>query len=482
MWLRVCVAFGIGLGLILIGQRLRESDPQFGRVLSGGGIGVWFITGFAAYQLFELVPAIAAFAFMAAVTTLAFTLSVRQNAVPLALIGVLGGLGTPFLLRTAERGPAGAVVFLSFVVGGAMAIYVSRGWRPLLWTTVPGGWAAMVACLFQYRPDDPGNASPETASVARAVLQAGATYLWLVFAVVPMWRETVAVRSPAKWPRDGAIKDTSDLQLLATIAPVVALLMTVAVWELEKEMSGWIAGGGALAYTGVVLRARRADIFDGFLSSHIQAAIVLWTLFISLAFEGDTLMIGLASEAAVLHIIGSRSSRRSMSIWGHGIFLMIGFMTLTRIMGNVDGTPFLNRLALADLWVLIAGVTATFWMDRPGHRFAYRYPAHVLLLFLVVREFRHVTNGQGFVSAIWGTYAAGLIVAGLKQRIPKLRTVGLITLFVVIAKLIFIDLSEVKAIWRVLLFLGFGGGLLWLSYFFHNMSDREHGAGTDPER
>ena len=76
---------------------------------------------------------------------------------------------------------------------------------------------------------------------------------------------------------------------------------------------------------------------------------------------------------------------------------------------------------------------------------------------------------------------ASLIVAGLKRRMSRLRTVGLVTLFVAVAKLIFIDLSEVKAIWRVLLFLGFGGGLLWLSYYVHKMGDRERDRTTPPD-
>ena len=42
----------------------------------------------------------------------------------------------------------------------------------------------------------------------------------------------------------------------------------------------------------------------------------------------------------------------------------------------------------------------------------------------------------------------------------------MLTLLVVVAKLFIVDLSELEAVWRILLFLGFGGLLLLMSYFF----------------
>jgi uncharacterized membrane protein len=39
-------------------------------------------------------------------------------------------------------------------------------------------------------------------------------------------------------------------------------------------------------------------------------------------------------------------------------------------------------------------------------------------------------------------------------------------LLVVVGKLFLLDLTKLEAIWRVLLFLGFGGVFLILSYYF----------------
>jgi len=66
----------------------------------------------------------------------------------------------------------------------------------------------------------------------------------------------------------------------------------------------------------------------------------------------------------------------------------------------------------------------------------------------------------------WGFYGVTLMVAGLRRDLAELRIAGLGTLLLVVAKLFLVDLTEVKAIWRILLFLGFGGLFLFLSYYF----------------
>lgn len=69
-----------------------------------------------------------------------------------------------------------------------------------------------------------------------------------------------------------------------------------------------------------------------------------------------------------------------------------------------------------------------------------------------------------------------------------MRTVGLLTLLAVVAKLFVIDLRSLPAIWRVLLFIGFGGVFLALSYWFLSLDrsrmkmKKEEVAGPDESR
>jgi uncharacterized membrane protein len=56
------------------------------------------------------------------------------------------------------------------------------------------------------------------------------------------------------------------------------------------------------------------------------------------------------------------------------------------------------------------------------------------------------------------------------------------TLFIVAGKLFLVDLEEVEALWRVLLFVGFGGLFLSLSYYLQVLWRPGHGSAQESER
>ncbi len=66
-------------------------------------------------------------------------------------------------------------------------------------------------------------------------------------------------------------------------------------------------------------------------------------------------------------------------------------------------------------------------------------------------------------------------MAGLRLDRASLARGGMATLFVVVGKLFLVDLSEVEPVWRVVLFLGFGGLFLALSYYLQGLWRSEGG-------
>jgi uncharacterized membrane protein len=147
-WITPSVRVGIGLALgallVLLGLRVYADRRAFSQVLLGGGVGVFYITGYAAFQLYALVPYAAAFAFMASVTLMAMVLSLRQDGSALALIGTAGGLGTPFILYAGAGSVGGLVLYTSLILAGACGIYVYKGWTLLLLTAFAGTWTVFL--------------------------------------------------------------------------------------------------------------------------------------------------------------------------------------------------------------------------------------------------------------------------------------------------------------------------------------------------
>ncbi len=125
--------------------------------------------------------------------------------------------------------------------------------------------------------------------------------------------------------------------------------------------------------------------------------------------------------------------------------------------------------SLVDLGVILAFVVASRYVSNRQLTIGYRMVVHVALLAWFCRELSILSNGDAFVTIAWGLYAVGLLVAGLRSDRSWLMRVGMATLFLVVGKLFAWDLSGVDAIWRILLFLGFGGLFLGLGYYLRSL-------------
>ena len=145
--LRLLLGLVAGTAMLVIGLRLEGSRERYSQYLLGGAIAVFYLVGFASYELYELVPFAFAFAFMSATTVLAFVLAERQRLQSLALIGAAGGLATPFLITTGVANVPGLVAYTTLLLAGAGAIQFLRGWRTLFVLLGFGGLAVMALAV-----------------------------------------------------------------------------------------------------------------------------------------------------------------------------------------------------------------------------------------------------------------------------------------------------------------------------------------------
>jgi len=98
---RVQVSIGAlgGLALLGVAEYLRARGLRaYAFVLSGGGILILYLSIYASYNFYPLLDQPVAFLLMAAVTTVAVLLSVRLDALAVAILGLVGGFLTPVLI------------------------------------------------------------------------------------------------------------------------------------------------------------------------------------------------------------------------------------------------------------------------------------------------------------------------------------------------------------------------------------------------
>ena len=110
---RVMIGIVCGGALLGLAHYMRKKFAAFSSVLVGGGIAVLYLTitiGFQEYQIFSQV---AAFIIMVGITAFTIALSLGYNRVELAVLAILGGFGSPFMVST---GGGNYVVLLTYIL------------------------------------------------------------------------------------------------------------------------------------------------------------------------------------------------------------------------------------------------------------------------------------------------------------------------------------------------------------------------------
>lgn len=148
--LRVVIGFLTGLGLLVGGVLMsRKNFPALSQTLCATGVVILYAVTFACRSIyhFEFFGPLPTFLLMVLITTTAFFLAVRLNALVVAILGMLGGFLTPVLLSTGVDNPLGLFGYIAILDAGLMVVALNRRWYFLIALAALGtatmqiGWA-----------------------------------------------------------------------------------------------------------------------------------------------------------------------------------------------------------------------------------------------------------------------------------------------------------------------------------------------------
>ncbi len=120
-----------GIGLLALGWRLRERNRTYALSVQGGGIAVLYLTIFASFSLYNLLPAAIAFPLLVVVTAAATALAVLQDAHALAVLGVVGGFLAPVLVSTGSNDHVALFGYYAVLDLAILGIAWFKAWRML---------------------------------------------------------------------------------------------------------------------------------------------------------------------------------------------------------------------------------------------------------------------------------------------------------------------------------------------------------------
>jgi uncharacterized membrane protein len=127
------VGIGVLCGAILVGiaHKLRTSYKAFSSVLVGGGLAIFYFTITLAYHQFHLFNQTTAFIILIIITLFACALALLYDRQELAVIALVGGLASPFMVSNGHANYNALFIYLLILNAGLLIIAYFKLWRIL---------------------------------------------------------------------------------------------------------------------------------------------------------------------------------------------------------------------------------------------------------------------------------------------------------------------------------------------------------------
>lgn len=343
----VGVALG-GLAMLGFGWWLRGRKTGYGLVLQGGGVGVLYLVVFGAAKLYGLLPMVLALAIIVGLVALSCLLAVLQDARALAVFGVIGGFLAPVLMSTGGGSHVMLFSYYGILNAGIFAIAWAKSWRELnlvgfIFTFVIGTlWGSS-----GYRPHHFASTEP---------------FLLLFFVFYLVISILFAHRQPVN------LRGFIDGPLVFGLPLVVSGLQYFLVRNMEYGMAlSALAFGLLYLSLATILWHRLSDSMHLLSEAFLALGVVFGSLAIPLALDGHWSASIWALEGAGMVWVGARQQRVLARHFGLFLQLAAACIFLDSVWYPFAALPFANRFFLGCLFLSLAAIVSSYFLDRSAH-------------------------------------------------------------------------------------------------------------------
>ena len=148
---RVALSTITGLGMLISGTKLLGRRYHLlGQGLLGGGLATLYFAVFAAVNFYQLIEPSHGFVLMSLVTVLAGGIAVRFDSILVAVLGIIGGYGTPIMLSTGVVNFPGLFGYMLVLGIGVLGICYWKSWRLVNYLSFAATYGLMLASLSSY--------------------------------------------------------------------------------------------------------------------------------------------------------------------------------------------------------------------------------------------------------------------------------------------------------------------------------------------
>ena len=349
--LRLATIGAAGIALFVFGWKLRERKPDrpgYALTLQGAGVGVLYLTVFAAFRLYQFLPAGAAFVVLALVCAFSTAIALLQNAMPMAFIGFAGAFAAPILLSTGQGDHVGLFSYYLLLGGAITAVAWLKAWRALnllgFFATfgVATAWGAL-----KYQPEQ--LASTEPFLIAFFLLYLAASLMYAT--------------------RHGLQpKQAVDATLIFGLPLVAFGLQAGLVRNIEYALAFSSLAMGAI-YLGLgwwALKRKDGGVGQWLAECFVALGMGFVTLAVPLALDARWTTVVWAAEGAAVYWMGKRQDRWLARLAGLAL-QVLGALSFLQSFDTVQVSawPIANPAFIGAVLLALSALAIAHWSRPP---------------------------------------------------------------------------------------------------------------------
>ncbi len=336
------VILGILFGIIVAGTGhfLKRKYESYGLTLVGGGIGIIYLSVYAAYAFYGLITLPIAFVILAFITALGAALSVYYNSLPLISYSLVGAFFIPLLLPMSDSVHA-LFMYLLILNIGVLLIARHKVWPGLTAGSLIGTTLISLNWVGQF---------------GRPMVIETCMYLTVIYLVYIVTTIINFIR------RDRNYRGVDGFILYAV--PSAYFILNANLFD-DKKASTLLLLGMGIFYAIAALLRRVGLKQEGEITKLSNIMLVIASIgFVgatALHFQGSTLTIFWALEAVAMFVIGiilnTRANRMAAIILA---FLTVLRALVSNMVISTTADPFFNERSLVFACVAIPFII--FWL------------------------------------------------------------------------------------------------------------------------
>jgi uncharacterized membrane protein len=153
--MRICLAYAAGIILYLLSWRLKKNYHLFSAILFSGGMASLYFTTYAAFVYYGFFSFAITFLVMVGLTIYTAFESIRYDRQEIAVLGMVGAYGIPFLI-SANNGRVDLFFsYIIFINAGIAFLSFRKKWKIMSWLALLISWALFISWgFFKYEAKD----------------------------------------------------------------------------------------------------------------------------------------------------------------------------------------------------------------------------------------------------------------------------------------------------------------------------------------